>query len=78
MGWWFEALSGRSNDTFFGYVRLDAMYQQAFQDMPAADLVLEGCGELTLRQFRELACFGGCTGTTVMWVFVFVFSPHPF
>ena len=78
VGMWFEALSGRSDDTYFGYVRLEAMYQQAMQDMPGADLELEGCDDLTLSQFQDLACFDGGTGTTLMWVLVFVFSPHPF
>jgi uncharacterized protein YhfF len=73
VGCYFKALRGYSKETHFGWVRVLSVSEQKFGDTAADCLVDEGCGHLTLAEFKALKCFKGCKADTKLRVVRFVF-----
>lgn len=76
----FRALRSYGKDTQFGWVRMLSVGQERFGDTTLQDLKDEGCGHLTMKQFKTLKFFKGCKDSTLLWVVRFVFFavlPNP-
>ena len=70
-----RAQTNYGTKTQFGWLKITNMYLQRFGDMPLTDVRREGFPEYSLKQFKELDCFEGCTDDTIMWVLEFDFFP---
>jgi hypothetical protein len=77
VGWWFPAQTTRLGTSRFGWLRLEAMYQERLGDMTIRDLRDEGCPGKTLDEFLNLPCFKSCSKHTVVWVIRFRFAQSP-
>jgi hypothetical protein len=77
VGWWFPGQTSRLGTSRFGWLQLEAMYQERLGDMTVRDLCAEGCAGKTLDEFLKLPCFKSCSKNTVVWVIRFRFAQSP-
>jgi hypothetical protein len=65
---------GQGHSFTIGWVKYTAMYRQRLCEMPSSDLVKEGCGHLSLVEFRT-RYFIDFPPDTECWVLEFLYFP---